>query len=164
MDKRLYAPWRREYHLQSYSKCVFCDIKNSDFLDDNYIFYKDEICFFVMNKFPYNPGHFMIIPNKHTSNLEDLNQKEISHLGIMSQKGVQILKKWGASGVNIGYNLGFDAGAGIPEHIHMQLVPRFQRDTNFITTISNTRVYSADFDKIYNEIKQIAKQILINKG
>ena len=157
---RLYAPWRREYHLEKRTNCVFCDIRDSKNDDENYIFYRDEVCFFVMNKFPYNPGHFMIIPNHHTPNLEDLTTKEITHLAIMSQKGVKILKKWGASGINIGFNLGFDAGAGIPEHIHMQLVPRFKRDTNFITTISDTRVYSADFDKIYQEIKEIAKGIL----
>ena len=157
---RLYAPWRREYHTTKRSGCVFCDIRDSREDEDNYIFYRDDICFFVMNKFPYNPGHFMIIPNKHTPNLEDLNKKEICHISYMAQKGVKILKEWGASGINVGFNLGFDAGAGIPEHIHMQLVPRFKRDTNFITTISNTRVYSADFDKIFNEIKTIAKGIL----
>jgi len=157
---RLYAPWRREYHITKRSECVFCDIRDSNNDDENYVFYKDEICFFVMNKFPYNPGHFMIIPNKHTSNLEDLDEKEIFHISKMAQKGVKILKEWGASGINVGFNLGFDGGAGIPEHIHMQLVPRFKRDTNFITTISNTRVYSADFDKIFEEIKEIAKGIL----
>ena len=157
---RLYAPWRREYHITRIDGCVFCNIRDSKDDQNNYVFYKDEFCFFVMNKFPYNPGHFMIIPNHHTSNLEDLTKKEITHISQMAQKGVRILKKWGADGINIGFNLGFDAGAGIPEHIHMQLVPRFRRDTNFITTIANTRVYSADFDKIYQEIKTIAEGIL----
>jgi diadenosine tetraphosphate (Ap4A) HIT family hydrolase len=157
---RLYAPWRREYHIKKPTNCVFCDIRDSNKDDENYVFYKDEICFFVMNKYPYNPGHFMIIPNKHTPNLEDLDENEITHIAKMAQKGVKILKKWGASGINVGFNLGFDAGAGIPEHIHMQLVPRFRTDSNFITTISNTRVYSADFDKVYNEIKTIAKEVL----
>jgi diadenosine tetraphosphate (Ap4A) HIT family hydrolase len=157
---RLYAPWRREYHIKKPTKCVFCDIRDSDKDDENYIFYRDEICYFVMNKYPYNPGHFMIIPNKHTSNLEDLDEQEICHISKMAQKGIKILKKWGATGINVGFNLGYDAGAGMPEHIHMQIVPRFRVDSNFITTISNTRVYSADFDKVYNEIKEIAKTIL----
>ena len=157
---RLYAPWRREYHITKRSGCVFCDIRDSKNDNENYVFYKDEICFFVMNKFPYNPGHFMIIPNRHTPNLEDLDENEISHISKMAQKGVKILKKWGADGINLGFNLGFDGGAGIPEHIHMQLVPRFKRDTNFMTTISETRVYSADFDKIFEEINNIAKGIL----
>jgi len=158
--ERLYAPWRREYHLEKRSGCLFCDIRDSKEDEENYIFYRDKFCFFIMNKFPYNPGHFMIIPNRHTSNLEDLSSEEISHISQMAQKGVQILKKWGAEGINIGFNLGFDGGAGIPEHIHMQVVPRFRRDTNFMTTIAETRVYSADFDKIYEEIKNIAKGVL----
>jgi len=157
---RLYAPWRREYHLTKRTGCVFCDIAQSANDDENYVFYKDEICFFVMNKFPYNPGHFMIIPNTHTPNLEDLTQAQITHLSLMAQKAVIILKKWGADGINIGFNLGFDGGAGIPEHIHMQVVPRFRRDVNFMTTIANTRVFSADFDEVYQQIKKIAKDIL----
>jgi diadenosine tetraphosphate (Ap4A) HIT family hydrolase len=113
-----------------------------------------------MNKYPYNPGHFMIIPNHHTANLEDLDENEIAHIAKMAQKGVKILKKWGANGINVGFNLGKDGGAGIPHHIHMQLVPRFHGDSNFMTTICDTRVYSADFDKVFKEIKEISKEIL----
>jgi ATP adenylyltransferase len=157
---RLYAPWRREYHNTKRSGCVFCDIRDSNKDDENYIFYRDEVCFFVMNKYPYNPGHFMIIPNHHTSNLEDLSQKEVSHLAVIAQKGIKILKEWGAEGINIGFNLGIAAGAGIPEHIHMQLVPRFIRDTNMMTTLAETRVYSTDFDLVFEEIKKISKKYL----
>jgi diadenosine tetraphosphate (Ap4A) HIT family hydrolase len=160
---RLYAPWRSEYHLKKRTECVFCDIRDSENDDENYIFYRDEVCFFVMNKYPYNPGHFMIIPNKHTANLEDLSEDEICHIAKMSQKGVKILKAWGADGINLGFNLGIDGGAGIPEHIHMQLVPRFRRDTNFMTTIGDSRVYSRDFDKVYQEIKDISRKYLIKK-
>jgi len=158
---RLYAPWRREYHITKRSGCVFCDIANSpEFDDENEVFYRDEICFFVMNRYPYNPGHFMIIPNRHIKNYEDLTDKEASHIAIMAKKACTILKEFGADGINMGWNLGFDAGAGIPDHIHLQIVPRFKRDTNFMTTIFETRVYSADFRKIYKEIKEIAKKIL----
>jgi len=157
---RLYAPWRRTYHRSKRTNCVFCDIRDDKNDEENYIFYRDEMCFFVMNKFPYNPGHFMIIPNRHTSNLEDLSADEMSHISIMSQKGVKILKEWGAEGINLGFNLGKAAGAGIPEHIHMQLVPRYVQDTNIMTTLSDTRVYSADFDTIFQEIKEISKKYL----
>ena len=78
----------------------------------------------------------------------------------MAQIGCKILKYFGAHGINMGWNLGFDAGAGIPEHIHMHLVPRFKRDTNLMTTIAETRVYSADFDKVFEEIKNISKKYL----
>jgi diadenosine tetraphosphate (Ap4A) HIT family hydrolase len=155
---RLYAPWRREYHVKKRSGCVFCDIANSPELDnENQVFFRDEICFFVMNRFPYNPGHFMIIPIRHVGEYEELHEKEVTHIAKMAQIGCKILKDYGADGINMGWNLGFNAGAGIPEHIHLQMVPRFKRDTNLMTTVFNTRVYSADFDKIYEEIKEIAK-------
>ena len=158
---RLYAPWRREYHTKKHSRCVFCNIANSkEFDEKNHIFYRDNICFFVMNKYPYNPGHFMIVPTKHIKNYEDLDEIEVSHIAKMAQIGCKILKDFGADGINMGWNLGFDAGAGIPDHIHMHLIPRFKRDTNFITTIANTRVYSADFDEIFKEIKKMSKKYL----
>ena len=155
---RLYAPWRREYHLKKPSGCVFCDIINSkEFDDENEVFYRDEKCIFVMNRFPYNPGHFMIIPTTHTGNYEDLNDEEVVHIAKLSKIGCKILKDFGADGINMGWNLGFNAGAGIPGHIHLHLVPRFKRDTNMMTTIFNTRVYSANFNDIYKKIKKIAK-------
>ena len=74
---RLYAPWRRTYHTTKQTGCVFCDIANSpQFDEENHVFYRDNICFFVMNRFPYNPGHFMIIPLRHISNYEDLSEKK----------------------------------------------------------------------------------------
>ena len=151
---RLYAPWRREYHLKKQSGCVFCDIINSkEYDEENEVFYRDEKCIFVMNRFPYNPGHFMIIPTTHTGNYEDLNDEEVTHIAKMSKIGCKVLKDFGADGINMGWNLGFDAGAGIPGHIHLHLVPRFKRDTNMMTTIFNTRVFSADFNKIFEKIK-----------
>ena len=161
---RLYAPWRREYHIKNddirKNGCVFCGIYESNEDNENHIFYKDEICFFVMNRFPYNPGHFMIIPARHIANYEDLNEEELFHISKMAQAGCKILKDFGAEGINMGWNLGFDAGAGIPEHIHLHLVPRFKRDTNMMTTIFETRVYSADFDKVFEEIKSISEKYL----
>ena len=158
---RLYAPWRRSYHLKKPNGCVFCKIaKSPEFDDENEVFYRDDICFFVMNRFPYNPGHFMIIPNRHIGNYDDLTDEEASHIAILAKKGTKILKDFGADGINMGWNIGFDAGAGIPEHIHFHLVPRFKRDTNMMTTIFNTRVYSADFRKVFEEIREISKRYL----
>ncbi len=161
---RLYAPWRREYHIKNKlpkSSCVFCDIVNSmEYDDENKVFYRDKTCIFVMNKFPYNPGHFMIIPNRHIGNYEDLSDEDAAHIAILAKNGCRILKDFGADGINMGWNIGFDAGAGMPEHIHLHLVPRFKRDTNMMSTIFKTRVYSADFRKIYEKIKEISKHYL----
>ena len=158
MEDILYAPWRNEYIAGAKIEgCVFCHIsKNENEDEESRILYRDEHCFIVMNKYPYTPGHFMIIPHFHTDKLEELDPAVWLHMAELAQKGVRLLKEgFGAHGVNIGMNLGAPAGAGIAEHIHMHLVPRFNRDTNFITSIAETRVYSTDFEKIYKKIKSL---------
>ncbi len=158
MEDILYAPWRDEYITnQKIEGCVFCHI--SQHTDDDkslHVLYRDEHCFIVMNRYPYTPGHFMIIPHTHTDKLEELNAESWLHISALAQKGVRLLKEgMNAQGVNIGMNLGKAGGAGIAEHIHLHLVPRWERDTNFITAISQTRVYSTDFEKIYKKIKAL---------
>jgi len=109
-----------------------------------------------MNKYPYTPGHFMIIPHIHTDKLEDLPEDIWLHIALLAQKGARLLKEgFNAQGVNMGMNLGSAAGAGIAQHIHLHLLPRWRGDTNFITTIGQTRVYSSDFEKIYKKIKNL---------
>lgn len=158
--ERLYAPWRTEYITNNTQdkksvKCVFCHIVQCLDDDENLgVVHREKDFFIVMNKYPYSPGHFMIIPNHHTANLEDLDPLTFANMSNFAQKGVKLLKEvMGAKGVNIGMNLGVAGGAGIAPHIHMHLVPRWEGDTNFITTIGNTRVFSSDFDKIYKRIK-----------
>lgn len=156
----LYAPWREEYIKDKKDKgCVFCNIsKNSNLDEEHKVLYRDEFCFVVMNKYPYTPAHFMVIPHIHIDNIETLDEKVWLRVSQLTQKGVKLLKEFGADGVNIGMNLGVSAGAGIAEHVHMHLVPRWQRDTNFITTIGEARIYSTDFDSIYNKLKKLSKK------
>jgi len=159
----LYAPWRDEYvNNKKIEGCVFCHISTHLEEDDElHVLYRDEFCFIVMNKYPYTPGHFMIIPHTHTDKLEELDGDTWLHMSALAQKGVKLLKEGlNAQGVNIGMNLGKAGGAGIAEHIHMHLVPRWERDTNFITSIAQTRVYSTDFEKIYKLIKNLIKEYL----
>lgn len=170
MEDILYAPWRNDYVTKKrINGCVFCHISspkededgNIDSDEDLHVLYRDEHCFMVMNRYPYTPGHFMIIPHVHTDKLEDLDPDTWIHMSALAQKGVRLLKEGlKAHGVNIGMNLGNAGGAGIAEHIHMHLVPRWQSDTNFITSIAHTRVYSTDFDKIYKQIKSLVKEYI----
>jgi len=159
----LYAPWRTEYITgEKIEGCVFCHISKHAELDEKtQVLFRDELCFVVMNKYPYTPGHFMIIPHFHTDSLEKLDPKVWMRISQLAQQGVAMLKEgFGAEGVNMGMNLGSAAGAGIAEHIHLHLVPRFSRDTNFITTIAETRVYSTDFQRIYEKLKGLATEYL----
>lgn len=156
MEDILYAPWRTDYITGDQPEgCVFCHISTHEADDAKlHVLWRDEHCFVVMNKFPYTPGHFMIIPHHHTDSLEALESETWLHMSALAQKGVRMLKEgFDAHGVNIGMNLGQAGGAGIAEHVHLHLVPRWQRDTNFITAIADTRVYSTDFERIYNKLK-----------
>jgi diadenosine tetraphosphate (Ap4A) HIT family hydrolase len=158
MENILYAPWRSDYVSgEKIEGCVFCHIsKHADEDAKLHVLYRDEHCFIVMNRYPYTPGHFMIIPHLHTDKLEALPSESWLHIAALVQKCVRLLKEgFGAEGVNIGMNLGRAGGAGIAEHIHMHLVPRWVGDTNFITSIAKTRVYSTDFEKIYEKIKDL---------
>ncbi|MEA1982201.1 MAG: HIT domain-containing protein [Campylobacterota bacterium] len=163
MENILYAPWREEYVTSTDIKgCVFCHISSHpDDSEKLHVLYRDEYCFIVMNKYPYTPGHFMIIPHIHTDKLEGLDPEVWLHMSALAQKGVRLLKEgFGTHGVNIGMNLGRAGGAGIAEHIHMHLVPRWERDTNFITSIADTRVHSTDFQKIYEKIKSLIPEYI----
>jgi len=163
MEDILYAPWRDEYVTSTKIEgCVFCHISSHAVDDEDlHVLYRDEYCFIVMNKFPYTPGHFMIIPHAHTDKLEELDSVVWLHMSSLAQKCVRLLKEgFKAQGVNIGMNLSKAAGAGIAEHIHMHLVPRWERDTNFMTSIGESRVYSTDFEKIYIKIKSLMKEYI----
>jgi len=158
---RLYAPWRTKYVTTDKVKikgCVFCHAVETLDDDENLgVLYREKDFFIVMNKYPYSPGHIMIIPNLHTSNLEDLDSEIFAKMSLYTQKAVRMLKEvLNAQGVNIGMNLGKAAGAGIAEHIHLHLVPRWKGDTNFITTIGETRVYSSDIQEMYKKLKNVA--------
>jgi ATP adenylyltransferase len=163
MENILYAPWRDEYVSNEKIKgCVFCHISSYESKDKElHVLYRDELCFIVMNKYPYTPGHFMIIPHAHTDKLEELNAETWLHMSSLAQQCVRLLKEGlSAHGVNIGMNLGKAGGAGIAEHIHMHIVPRWERDTNFMTSIAQSRVYSTDFLKIYEKIRGLIPEYI----
>lgn len=161
MEDILYAPWRSDYVTgERIDGCVFCHISKHSEDDKNlHVLYRDDDCFVVMNRYPYTPGHFMIIPHLHTDKLEELDSKIWLHMSDLAQRSVRLLKEgFGAHGVNIGMNLGRAGGAGIAEHIHLHIVPRWNSDTNFITSVAQTRVYSTDFEKIYEKILSLIPQ------
>lgn len=153
MKEILYAPWRNDYITGTpIEGCVFCHIRDHE-AEELHVLHREADCYAVMNRYPYTPGHFMIIPHTHTERLEALDPQVWLRMSALAQRGVRMLREgFGAQGVNLGMNLGAQAGAGIAEHIHLHLVPRWERDTNFITAIGQTRVYSTDFEKIYHRM------------
>ncbi|KAA6226436.1 MULTISPECIES: HIT family protein [unclassified Campylobacter] len=160
--QHLYAPWREIYFTKKEEGCPFCKCVENEEKDHEFgILFRAKFCFGVMNKYPYSPGHFMIIPYKHEENIENLDEKTWQEMSFFVRIGVKILKdSIKAKGVNIGMNLGNMAGAGIAPHCHYHLVPRYNGDTNFITTIAKTRVCGVDFDKLYEKLLSAFKQNL----
>ena len=139
----IFAPWRMEYiKSEKTEECIFC--KCSVRCDD-YVLYEGKNTFVMMNKYPYISGHLMIIPNRHTGKYEELSQeerKEIFNLLETSLKALQEAMK--PAGFNVGMNIGKAAGAGIEEHIHVHVIPRWEGDTNFMSVIGNVRVIPED--------------------
>ena len=159
--QHLCAPWRSEYFSAKKDSCVFCDVINSDDDDKNGVLFRAKHCFGIMNLYPYSPGHFMIIPNQHTDKIEELDEETWFEMSKFVRLGVEILKKeLYANGVNIGMNLGKAAGAGIAEHVHYHLVPRWSGDTNFITTISDVRVNGTPFHPLFEKLKKAFSAVI----
>lgn len=159
--QHLCAPWRSEYFSAKKDSCVFCDVINSDDDDKNGVLFRAKHCFGIMNLYPYSPGHFMIIPNQHTDKIEELDEQTWFEMSKFVRLGVEILKKeLYANGVNIGMNLGKAAGAGIAEHVHYHLVPRWSGDTNFITTISDVRVNGTPFHPLFDKLKKAFSAVI----
>ncbi len=150
----LYAPWRSEYLEKEIIQCPFCDCANKIKSDEELgVVFRAQYCFGVMNRYPYSAGHFMVIPYLHEEHIENLSHETWKEMSDFVRLGVKILKKdICASGVNIGMNLSKDAGAGIASHCHYHLVPRWAGDTNFITTIGETRVCSVNIEQIYHKL------------
>jgi len=155
--QHLYAPWRDQYIKEKKPKgCVFCHIVNNPDEDEkNGVLFRGKNYFIVINRYPYTPGHFMVIPNQHIKSLLQLDMKVWMQISKAIKMSVEVLHEClSPKGINLGMNIGAQAGAGIEEHLHYHIVPRWERDTNFITTIGNTRVYSTDFDAIYQRLKK----------
>lgn len=160
--EHLCAPWRSEYFNTKSAECVFCEVINHPENDDKTgVLFRAKHCFGIMNLYPYSPGHFMVIPYAHVDKIEDLDEKTWLEMSLFVREGVAILKReLKATGVNIGMNLGKAAGAGIAEHVHYHLVPRWERDTNFITTIADLRVNGVPFHPLFEKLKKAFDEIL----
>lgn len=140
--EHLFTPWRMEYIAKSKQQgCVLCDL--SGVQDDRaaLIVCRREHAFMVLNKYPYNNGHFMVVPYRHVASLEDLSSEELAAIMSLVTTGMQALRATvNPDGFNIGANVGSVAGAGVKDHIHMHVVPRWTGDTNFMPLFAETRV------------------------
>ncbi|MCD4785043.1 MAG: HIT domain-containing protein [Candidatus Eremiobacteraeota bacterium] len=155
--ERLWAPWRLKYVTKCDEKkdiCVFCEhLKEQD--REKKILARGEHCFVIMNIFPYNNGHLMVAPYRHVSSLTDLNREEMYEVLECLAEWTEILKSaMFCHGFNIGINLGRIAGAGIADHLHVHIVPRWDGDTNFMPIIGDTKIIPQSLEECYDLLKK----------
>ncbi len=160
--KTLWAPWRAEYircainqHSTGRRGCLFCNLLKAKDDRQNLILRRGRHAFVVMNRFPYNNGHVMVAPNRHTADLETLSATESAELFKLVQKSLAVLRRGlKPHGFNIGANLGRVAGAGVVGHLHVHIVPRWQGDVNFMPLLSETKVISEHLAATYDKLKR----------
>jgi ATP adenylyltransferase len=157
--KKLWAPWRMNYITGEGREegCVFCNRPNGDKSKDkeDLVLYRGKTCFVIMNLFPYNNGHCMVVPYKHTGDFTELDDAEMLEMMQLSQMTIKVFRKvFDPEGFNTGFNLGKAAGGGIRDHIHFHILPRWNGDTNFMTVIGETRVISEHISDTYDKLKE----------
>lgn len=162
--KVLHAPWRLSYILgPKPDSCVFCLPTHTDEDAARYVLYRGEYCFVIMNKYPYNNGHLMVTPYRHVMDFTQLQHNEASEMMQLLQECTGILqKRFHCQGLNIGLNLGEAAGAGIREHLHFHLVPRWNGDSSFMAVMDEVRVLPEHLDATYTELKPYFSNLSLN--
>ena len=155
--ERIWAPWRIRYIEQADAKgkgCILCDKPKENKDTENYILYRGKKNFVILNSYPYNPGHLMIAPYRHLDSPEKLSDEELREHYEMVRNSLAVLREvFKPGGFNVGMNLGRVAGAGIADHIHTHVVPRWGGDTNFMPVLADVRVLPEALTDSYQKLK-----------
>ena len=152
--KHCWSPWRIEY-IRSVKPegCILCDKPKESRDVENYILYRGKLNFIMLNAYPYNPGHLLIAPYRHVGGLTILTAAERNEHYALVSRGLEVLQQvYNPAGFNMGANLGKVAGAGIDDHFHSHIVPRWQGDTNFVPVLSDTRVIPQALKDTYKDL------------
>ena len=156
---RLWSPWRYEYIASSSSadssNCIFCSLRDDPENDErNFVVCRANRNFVVLNIYPYISGHLLIVPHEHVGDLDAASKETTDELMDLTKRCQTALREaYQPAGFNIGMNLGKSAGAGIVDHIHIHILPRWTGDTNFMSTIGNTRVIPEDLATTYQKLR-----------
>ncbi len=156
----LWAPWRIDYVAgEKPEGCILCQKLQQETDENNYILYRGEHSFIILNTFPYNSGHLMVVPHNHVGRLVDLSPAQIAEMMQLTQVCIQVLREaLSADGINLGMNIGAAAGAGIDDHVHMHIVPRWQGDTNYMTVMAQTRVVPQSLTETAQQLRPLIVQ------
>lgn len=153
--EQVWAPWRIQYiQMEKPEDCILCQKPKEGDDEENYILYRGSANFVILNSYPYNPGHLMVAPYRHVAVLDELTSDELAEHFEMVCRFTRLLREvFNPQGFNLGINLGKVAGAGIDDHIHTHIVPRWQGDTNFMPVIAETRVIPEALAETYAKLK-----------
>jgi len=160
--EHLWAPWRLKYVTGSSGggddSCIFC--ASADPSRDDLVLIRTAACYAILNLYPYNNGHLMIVPNRHVASLSVTTVAEQTDLIRLTRHAeMSLTEAYSPQGINIGINLGRPAGAGVLDHLHIHLVPRWSGDTNFMTAIGNTRVLPEDLQSTAAKLSPIFQRL-----
>ncbi|HAF67765.1 MAG TPA: HIT family hydrolase [Acidimicrobiaceae bacterium] len=161
--ERIWATWRREYvsgetgeiSTASDGQCVLCSVLDLRNTEPDQLVYCGETAAVILNAYPYNTGHVMVLPYEHVPDFEELDQKARMEIFDLITRSISAVESsYSPDGINMGANLGRGAGAGIPDHLHVHVLPRWDADTNFMTTVGGARVLPEDLDSTLRRLKE----------
>ncbi len=159
--KRIWAPWRMAYIKGETEEtgCLFCNRLAQRDGPQNLILYRGQRAFVILNRFPYTNGHMMIVPIAHKNSIEELDDQTLSELIQLTNQALAILRQaYDAENFNIGINIGEASGAGVTDHVHLHVVPRWPGDTSFMSTVAETRVLPEALEETFEKLQSAWKQ------
>lgn len=153
--EHLFTPWRMEYILSAKQPgCIFCDMLEAGDDRELLVLHRGQRAFLVLNRYPYNNGHFMAVPYRHVDTLEDLSPEEMTEIMMLAALGMRALRRVSCpDGFNLGVNVGAVAGAGVKDHLHLHVVPRWGGDTNYMSVLAATRVIPQALAETYDQLE-----------
>lgn len=157
--KQLWSPWRMEYIRRTKPDgCVFCDLPKEDNDPESLILLRGRHCYIMLNRYPYNNGHLLIVPYAHVASVESLPVEALTDLMLTLNRALAALRAvYKPHAFNIGANIGAEAGAGLPDHVHLHVIPRWEADTNFMTVVAGTRVIPDMLASTYAQLRDAWK-------
>ena len=156
----LWSPWRLDYVTATGAAtgCVFCDALSGE--QDSLVVFRGHTCFVILNKYPYNNGHLMVIPNRHVASLAGATEAELCELIDLARRAeIALSEAYGPHGLNMGINIGKPAGAGVLDHVHLHVVPRWNGDTNYMTVVGQTRVLPEELFKTADRLRPLFERL-----
>ena len=154
---RIWSPWRHAYvtRAKDANGCVFC-VALSDDAGRQLVVYEGQLAYVILNLYPYNAGHLMVVPRRHVATLALLTRDELTEMALLTQRCEHVLTEaFQPQGINMGMNLGRPAGAGIVDHLHTHLVPRWNGDTNFMTVVGEVRVLPEELPRTAERLRPL---------